>query len=353
MKDYYRNLTLGTRTINDSSDAYVIAEIGNNHLGDLKICEEMFRVAADAGVDAVKLQKRDNRSLFTKSLFESPYENRNSFGSSYGTHREFLEFSKVEYEILVKLANQLNIDFFATAFDFASADFLETLEMPIYKIASGDLKNIPLIKYIATFNKPIIVSTGGAKIEDVQRVYDEIMPINQNLALLQCTAAYPARTEDLNLRVIESYRELFPDTVIGYSGHDNGIAMPIVAYMVGARVIEKHFTLDRTMKGTDQVFSLAPHAMKHMVRDLRRAKNALGDPVKRCLEVEEAPLIKMGKKLVAAKALPKGHLLNADDIAIKSPGDGLAPHQINDVIGRTLKTSLDPDDDIELIDLNP
>src|SRR5690606_29374742 len=171
---------------------YVIAEIGHNHQGSLDKARELFREAKLAGAHAVKLQKRDNRGLYTRAAYNKPYDNENSFGATYGEHREFLEFGASEYRELKAFAAELGIDFFATAFDFVSADFLEELGVPAYKVASGDLKSIPLLKHIASFGKPMIISTGGATIEDVQRAYDAIMPINPQLAILQCTAGYPA-----------------------------------------------------------------------------------------------------------------------------------------------------------------
>ena len=226
--------------------------------------------------------------MFSTAKYNSIYDNPNSFGVTYGQHREFLEFGRKEYVELKEYAANLEITFFATTFDFNSADFLEEIDLPLYKMASGDLKNIPLMKHVASFGKPIIVSTGGGNIDDVQRVYDEVMPINRQLAVLQCTAAYPARPDQLNLNVIDEYRRLFPDIVIGYSGHDNGIAMPLVAYMLGARIIEKHFTLDRTLKGTDHAFSLSPSGLEHMIRDLRRARVALGKHQKKIENIERS-----------------------------------------------------------------
>ncbi len=241
---------------------------------------------------------------------------------------------------------------FATAFDFPSVDFLAKLEMPAYKVASGDLKNIPLLKYIAQVGKPIILSTGGGTMEDVHRAYDAIMPINPQLCILQCTAGYPAAFEELNLRVITTFRERFPQTVVGLSSHDNGIAMALAAYMLGARVIEKHFTLNHTWKGTDHAFSLEPIGFQKMVRDLRRARIALGDGVKRVYPSEVAPMVKMGKQLVAARDLPAGHALRPEDIAIKSPGGGLEPYEIDKVIGRTTRVALQQDQAISFDILN-
>ena len=196
--------------------------------------------------------------------------------------------------------------FFATAFDEPSADLLAELDVPAYKIASGDLTNTPLLRHVASFGKPLVVSTGGATIEDVDRAVEAVSASTRTLCLLQCTAAYPAAVEDLNLGVITTLRERYPELVIGLSDHQDGIAMAPVAYMLGARVIEKHFTLSHTAKGTDHAFSLMPEGMRKLVRDLRRVPIAIGDGVKRPLPSEQKPLEKMGKKLVAARALERG-----------------------------------------------
>jgi sialic acid synthase len=346
-----RELTIGNTVINDDSPCYVIAEIGHNHQGSLEKAKELFAAARYCGVNALKLQKRDNRSLFTKSMYDSAYESEMSFGPTYGKHREALEFGKKEYQELQKYSAELKADFFATAFDFNSADFLAELGVPAFKMASGDLKSIPLLKHVAKFQKPMIVSTGGGSIEDVQRAYDAIMPINRQLCILQATASYPAEAKDLHLRVITTYREMFPEVVIGLSDHQSGISMALVAYMLGARVIEKHFTINRAWKGTDHAFSLEPIGMRKLVRDLNRARDALGDPVKKPLPLEQKPLFKMSKKLVAASNLPEGHTLTAKDVALKSPGDGLPPYELDKVLGKQLKRALTEDENIALADL--
>jgi len=343
-----RQLIIGDRVISDDSSAYVIAEIGHNHQGSLKTAKELFQAAAECGVDAGKLQKRDNRSLYTREMYDKPYDNENSFGATYGEHREALEFGKSEYEELQAESARLGIGFFSTAFDLKSADFLAALNTPAYKIASGDLKNIPLLRHVAKIGKPMIVSTGGGTMEDVQRAYDTVMPINPRLCLMQCTCGYPAEFAELDLRVISTYREKFPEVVIGYSGHDNGIAMPLAAYMLGARIIEKHFTLNRAMKGTDHRFSLEPVGMKKMIRDLQRVRIALGDGRKKVYASEANPVLKMGKKLVAARDLSAGHVLTAGDIAIKSPGDGLPPYYLDQVIGQALSRDVRADQSLTL-----
>jgi len=337
--------------IDDDGDCYVIAEVGHNHQGSLETAKKLFRAAKESGANAVKLQKRHNKMLFTRSMYEQPYDNENSFGPTYGAHREALEFGEDQYRELQQYAKEIGICFFATAFDFPSADFLAKLNMPAYKMASGDLRNIPLLKYVAQIGKPMFVSTGGASLEDVQRAYDAIIPINRQICIMQCTANYPAEPEDLNLRVLETYRRNFPQALVGLSDHQSGIAMALVGYILGARVIEKHFTLNRAARGTDHAFSLEPVGLRKLVRDLRRARISLGDGIKKPLPSEAKPLFKMGKKLVAARDLTGGCVLSEADIAIKSPNDGLAPYELDRVLGCTLLRDLKEDENIEFVDL--
>jgi len=344
---------IGPVRVADDTDCFVIAEIGHNHQGDLGKAKELFREAKAAGVQAVKLQKRDNRSLFTREYYERPYDNENSFGVTYGAHREALEFGEAEYRELKAYAEDLGLVFFATAFDEPSADFLAKIGVPAFKLASGDIRNIPLLEHVASYGLPMIVSTGTATMDDVRRAHDAVAKKNGKLALLQCTACYPAPFEVLDLAVIRTFREAFPEAVVGFSGHDNGIAMALVAYVLGARIVEKHFTLNRAMKGTDHAFSLEPTGMRKLVRDLRRTRLAIGDGTKRVHPAEVGAATKMGKKLVAARSLPAGHVLRREDIAIKTPGDGLAPYELPRVIGRPLRTAVDMDGNIDLEALDP
>jgi sialic acid synthase len=343
-----RELTIDGERVADDTDCYVIAEIGHNHQGDLDKARQLFVRAKECGVQAVKLQKRDNRSLYTAAMYNRPYEHENSFGRTYGEHREVLEFERQEYLELQACARELGLTFFATAFDAPSADFLAGLDMPAYKIASGDLRNLPLLRHVARLQKPVIISTGGATLADVDQVCEAILPINRRLCILQCTATYPTEPEEMNLRVIETLRQRFPELVIGLSDHYNGIAMAVVAYMLGARVIEKHFTLNHTWKGTDHALSLEPIGMHKMIRDLHRARIALGDGVKRVLPSEAGAVMKMGKKLVARRRLPTGHVLAESDVAVKSPGDGLPPTELDRIVGRRLTQALEADDSITM-----
>ena len=348
-----RELVIDGRRIADDSDCFVIAEIGHNHQGSVERAQELFVLAKQCGVDAVKLQKRDNRSLFTRKLYDTPYDNENSFGATYGAHREALELDAASYAELQACARELGLVFFATAFDEASADLLEELDLPAYKIASGDLRNTPLLRHVASFGKPLIVSTGGATLEDVDRAVETVTAINPQLCLLQCTAAYPVAVEELELGVITTYRERYPELVVGLSDHQDGIAMAPVAYMLGARVIEKHFTSSHTAKGTDHAFSLMPEGMRKLVRDLRRVPLAVGDGVKRPLASEAKPLQKMGKQLVASRDLPLGHVLDTGDLVAKSPAEGgLPPHALDELLGQTLVRPLSEDEPIRAVDVS-
>jgi N-acetylneuraminate synthase/sialic acid synthase len=337
-------IRIGSREVGEHTECYVIAEIGHNHQGSVQKAREMFLEAKRAGAHAVKLQKRNNRGLFTKAAYDKPYDNENSFGATYGEHREFLEFGLKDYQALQAYAAELGVDFFSTAFDFDSADFLARLDVPAYKIASGDVKSTPLLRHVASFGKPMILSTGGARFDEVRRAYDAIMPINPQLCILQCTAGYPASFDELDLRVITQFQQEFPGAVVGFSGHDSGIAMAVAAFVLGARVIEKHFTLNRAMKGTDHAFSLEPVGMRKMVRDLERTRLALGDGVKKVHESERAPILKMGKSLIVARDLPVGHVLTAADIVMKSPGGGIPPYELDQVIGLVTARPLREDD---------
>jgi sialic acid synthase len=341
-----RSMAIDGRIIDDASDCFVIAEVGHNHQGDLDTAHRLLEAAAQAGADAVKLQKRDNRSLFTRSFFDSPYVGPNSFGETYGAHRERLELDRSQYAELQVHAAELGILFFATAFDIPSAEFLAELDMPAFKIASGDLRNLPLIEHVARIGRPMFISTGGGQMDAVIRAHDTAREHNRDVCIMQCTAGYPPTWEELNLSVITTYRDRFPETVIGFSSHDNGIAMATAGYALGARAVEKHFTLDRTMRGTDHAFSLEPAGLRKLVRDLRRTRAALGDGIKRTFSSEEAPITKMSKQLVSSRDLPAGHVLTSEDVAARSPGGGMTPDRIGEVLGRTLLAPLATDDSI-------
>jgi sialic acid synthase len=334
-----RQITIGKQKVNDDSLPFFISEVGSNHQGSVEYCKEFILASKEAGASAVKLQKRENKTFYTTKLFNEPYNNPNSFAKTYGEHREFLDFDKSQWKDLLDYANDIDVLLFSTAFDIASADFLESLDTPLFKIPSGGLKHIPLIKHVASFNKPVIISTGGGTIEDIDRVVEATEKYKDNIVLLQCTAGYPVAWEDLNLSVISTYRERYQN-VIGLSSHDNGIAMALVSYMLGARVIEKHFTLNRGNKGTDNAFSLEKQGFTKMVRDIERASVSIGDGIKKTYPSEKEPLRKMATSIRTRKSLKKGHVLALKDLQFMAPDDGLAPWEIENIVGKALKRDL-------------
>jgi sialic acid synthase len=285
-----RELVIDGTRIADDTDCYVIAEVGHNHQGSVEKCKELFDAARWSGANAVKLQKRDNKTLYTEEFYNSPYNSEHAFGKTYGAHREALEFDWDQYVLLKCYAEAIGLTFFATAFDIPSLTFLGSLGIPAIKIASGDLKNAQLLDACHDSGIPIVLSTGGGNLEDVARAVSRCGPG----AILQCTSGYPASYDELNLNVLGTFREHF-GCVVGWSGHDTGIAMAPVAYSLGARIIEKHFTLDRSSKGTDQAMSLEPHGFRAMVENLKLCKRALGDGIKRRYASEVAPLAKQWK----------------------------------------------------------
>ena len=335
-----REIILNGKKVNDESDAYVIAEISGNHGGSLELCKEMIESAKECGCDAVKLVKRTNRELYTDEYFNKPYDNPNSYGKTYGEHREALEFNWEQYCELRKFTFDLGITLFATPFDIPAADFLNELKMPIFKIASGDLTNIPLIKHVAGFGKPMIISTGGGTWEDIRRVKNVWwnFPISSDIAFLQCTATYPAKIEQMNFKVIEEMRAIFQNHVIGLSDHYGGILSGPIAYMYGARIFEKHFTFGHAMKGTDHAFSLKPDRMKRFITDLRRTKWAMADVKKEPLPEEAEPIRKMSKAVYLNETVPKDYTIQRRDLCLLSPADGIPPYELEWLIGkRTLR----------------
>lgn len=289
-----RELIIGGQRISDDAPCYVVAEVGHNHGGSVKTAAQMIEVAASCGASAVKLQKRAVDSLYTATMLAQPYTHTHSFGPTYGAHRKALELGESAYITCRTIARSCRVAFFATAFDEPSADVLMRVGVPAIKIASGGLTDARLLTYVAQLGVPVILSTGGGDASDIARAVELVTRHTSQLALLHCTAAYPVRDwAELNLRCIVTLRETYPELVIGWSGHVSGIATGVVAYTLGARILEHHFTLNRANKGTDHAFSLEPAGLRKLVRDLDRARVALGDGVKQIYVSEHAPIAKM------------------------------------------------------------
>ncbi len=343
-------IVLDNYEVKNDSLPYVIAEIGHNHQGSMEKCKELFLKAKNSGANAVKLQKRENKKLFTKNFYNSIYDNRNSYGKTYGEHRERLEFGSNEYEELFKYSKELGITMFSTPFDIYSLEFLEKFDCPFYKVASSDITFLELIKKISETGKPVIISTGYSDFEDIDRIMNNIT-FKNDVAFLQCASAYPAESNQINLNVIPEMIKRYPNNIIGYSGHDSGIIIPSAAYLMGARIIEKHFTLSRALKGSDHGMSLEPEGLAKMCNGFKKLKDSLGTKIKKRMPYESKFIYKMKKTIVASKDLKKDHILKPDDLEFKSPGDGLECYEIDLLIGKKLKQDIIEDHVLRLSDV--
>ena len=335
--------------VGSSNYPYTIAELGHNHMGSLHEAKKLISVAATAGVQAVKLQRRDNRELYTERFYNSPYNAENAYGPTYGTHRDYLELSPGDYFELQDYADELGVTFIATAFDLRSLDFLQKLDVPYFKIASGSIQNPLLLREVARLGKPVLASLGGASDELVRRVAETILKENDNLVLLHCTAAYPARPKDLGLGRIEWLADQYPECVIGFSDHDDGIAMAAAAYAYGARVFEKHITLDHTNRGTDHAFSLEPGGLHAYVKNLYEAYVSRGK-LDHPLESERGPIHKMGYACYPAVDIPKNSIISPTMLVIKSPAEGLPGWAWDELIGKRTARDLAKEEVLEWSD---
>ena len=319
---------------------FVIAEIGINHQGDVNIARELIQQAKICGADAVKFQKRSISRILTKEGLEMPYDNPNSFGKTYGEHKRVLELLDEDYQELFTFTNELEIVFSASGWDEESIDFLDELGVSFYKMASADLTNFPLLKHTAKIGKQMLLSTGMANMDIVKNAYNLVNKHNNQIAILQCTSTYPSKFEEIHLNVINTYKTDFPDAIIGYSGHELGIAIPPVAVALGARIIERHFTLDRTMKGGDHAASLEPVGFAKMVRDIRHVEKAMGKSEKEVQKSESLVFNKLTKSIVARVSIPAGSIIDPNMLTTKGPGTGISPMKMNKLIGKKTITDI-------------
>jgi sialic acid synthase len=346
------DLHVGGIAIGDQHPCFVIAEIGHNHQGNPALARAMLKAARDSGASAAKLQKRHLPTLFTAEFARQPYHSEHAFGATYPEHRAALELDERAWHDLAAYASDIGLPLFATPFDIPSADFLASLGVPALKIGSGDALNWPLLDHAATLGVPLLASTGGLSWEDIDATHQRLTEHGAQFALLQCTSTYPCPPEELELSVITAMRQRYPQTVIGYSGHEQGILPSVAAAALGAAVIERHFTTDNSLRGSDQRFSLTPETMAELVHGASLVQRSLGTGTKRRFPSEEPALHKLGKKLVAAADLPAGHVLSRADLAARSPADGMSPHLLDQVVGARLLRPLRRGDTLTLQDID-
>jgi len=335
-------IRIASKIIGEGCPCFFIAEIGVNHNGELSLAKKLIDIAVSAGADAVKFQKRDIDSMLTKNAQAQPYGGAHSFGETYGDHRRHLELSKNDFIELKKYCDNKKILFLASGWDRKSIDFVNALGVKALKVASADLTNIPFLQYVARKKKPLFISTGMANMLEVQRAVQAVNKINNKIILLHCTSTYPCKSEDVNLNILKTYRKTF-GPLIGYSGHEQGIAVSLCAVVMGAVVVERHFTIDRSMKGPDHAASLEPQGLYKLIRDIRIYERSLGSHKKVCLEAEALMKVKLTKSLVSACDIPKGSVINVKMLTEKSPGTGISPVRIKAIIGKRAKVAIKED----------
>jgi sialic acid synthase SpsE len=329
-------ITINNREIGEGNPIYIVAEMGINHNGSLDIALKMVEEAAKSGVDAVKIQIVDADRNYAKNSMS------------------YTIFKKVELEIdkwrkVVELAKNLNLDIFSTFAHPGDLVIAEELEFPVIKISSSNLTNFPLLKAAAVTGKPILLSTGMSYINEID---EAIRYIEQNgndrIGILQCTALYPTPPKDVNLLAIETLRKVFSYTV-GFSDHTKGICSAIASVALGAKIIEKHFTLDRSMEGSDHCFSSTPEELMQMVRSIREVELSMGSSIKRPVSDEISFRDKLRRSIVAARNIEKGETLTEDKITAKrSNVKGLEPRYIEIIVGREVKKNISKDDPITM-----
>jgi N-acetylneuraminate synthase len=283
-------VSIGSRVIGGGRPAYVIAEIGLNHNGDVDIAKKLIDVAARAGADAVKFQKRTPEISTPEHMRDVPRET--PWGvMSYLEYRRRVEFGRDEYVEIGDHATMLGLDWFASPWDVPSVDFLEDLNVVAHKVASASLTDTELLVRLRETGKPVILSTGMSTIEQIDRALDTLG--TDRVVLMHATSTYPLEPEEANLRVIATLRDRYPGVPVGYSGHERGLQISLAAVAIGAVAVERHITLDRTMWGSDHAASLEPTGLEHLVRDIRVIERATGDGVKRVFDSERAPMAKL------------------------------------------------------------
>lgn len=335
------------RWVGGQHPCFIIAEIGQNHQGDLDVAKRMIRTAKECGADCAKFQKSELEFKFNRKALERPYTSKHSWGKTYGEHKRHLEFSHDQYKELQSYAQEIGIFFTASGMDEMAVEFLHELNVPFFKVGSGDTNNFPYLEKTAKKGRPMVISSGMQSMDTMKQVYQLVKPLNPNFCFLQCTSAYPLQPEDANLRVISEYQKLFPDIPIGYSGHETGIAISVAAVALGAKVLERHITLDKTWKGSDHLASLEPGELAELVRSVRLVERALGSPTKQLLPCEIACNEKLGKSVVAKVKIPAGTILTLDMLTVKvGEPKGYPPEDIFNLVGKKVLVTIEEDDTV-------
>lgn len=335
------NITISNRIIGDNHPVFIIAELSANHLQKFDLAVETIKAIKEAGADAVKLQTYTPDTITIDSDNDYFQIKQGTLWDGKTLYQLYQEaYTPWEWQPkLKKIAEDLGLICFSSPFDKTAVDFLEKMNVPAYKVASFEITDIPLIEYIASKGKPVIISTGIATLSDINEAVNVCRRIgNGQIALLKCTSAYPTPLEDVNLRTIPNLAETFK-TVVGLSDHTRGISVPIASVALGAKIIEKHFILDRKLGGPDAAFSLEPEEFKAMVKAVREAEKALGE-VSYELTEKTKKSREFSRSLFAVKDIEAGETLTEENVRSIRPGYGLHPRYLVDVLGKKAKNSI-------------
>lgn len=321
---------------------YIIGEAGLNHNGSLALAKELIEIAYNAGVDAVKFQKRQVDKLAVKNELDKKDDRFPEFGKTYREIRNHLEFDKDQYLELKKYSNNFGLDFIVTAFDIDSVDFLLDIDLDVFKLASHSLTNLDLLEYLAKIKKPSILSTGMSDIEDIDLAQNIFKRNNCELIILHCVSSYPTPPDQVNLKMLDLLQSRYSN-IVGYSGHELGYLPTLSAVSRGAKVIERHFTKDKEMIGFDHKISLEPNELKNMVSQIREIQKYLTFTEKKITDFEKITSNKYHVSAVLNKNLNKGEILKKNYIEFKNPGTGIPPKTIHKIIGKKAKDNIESD----------
>lgn len=334
---------------------YLIGEIGQNHNGSVDLAKLLIDKAAQAVNDelfnmelrpwnAVKLTKRDLSEELSASAMAKSYDSPHSFGKTYGEHRAKLELNDQQHFELYQYAKEKGLEFVETLCAIGCLSMLKLFTPDRLKVASRDLTNLPLLNAMAETKIPMIISTGMGGIEEIDNALEVIAKHHHHVTILHCLSQYPSEYKNINLNSIHYLKERYSGYEIGYSDHSIGIAIPLAAVGMGATTIEKHITLDRTMKGTDQAGSLAPDGMRRMIRDIRNLEMAFGDLKKERSEAVHSAKVKLERSIATKRDMRKGEVITEADVHLLSPGDGFLWAEKEQLIGKVLKEGITADE---------
>lgn len=334
MLDFNKRVCIGDKTISPESKTFIIAEAGVNHGGDMSIAKKMIDVAVEAGVDAIKFQNFVAEELILRDIEKAPYQKKTTSASqSQYEMLKSLEINNDQTLQLMEYCDKKGILFLSTPFEKSSLDMLDALGVKAFKVAATDLTNIQFLRQIAEKQKPIILSAGMCYMSEVKTAISEIHKINKNLILLQCTANYPIRDEEANIGIVRTFMREF-DMLVGYSDHSEGVGASPYAVAIGAKVIEKHFTLDKNMVGPDHKASVNPEELKQLVLDIRKVESYIGNGIKMPTISEQMTRKSLQKSLVATQDIKKGeHFTEENVVAKRTNGEGVSALYFDQIMG--------------------